>query len=200
MKRRTSRGVRIFVLLLTFSSVFAIAQTSVQASVGKPVMVDGRLSPGEWSDAAKLELAADFGTVYVKRSGEFVYIALELADQNQLSTVDMYLSSPDGAIYDLHASAKLGERLFKNGWSEWTWWNNDRWTANWARIDTFEPRRFLNEPNHEFQIVRARFPGKEWKLMFEIMTHVHPGGGDTKTFPAGARNSDPSNWYRIRLE
>lgn len=189
--------------VLLFSG-FVLAQDAIRVPAGKPVLIDGKISAGEWDDAATKVLPNGFGKLYFKRSGEFVYIAVQLANQNQLSTVDIYIDGGMGdvhGLYDLHASAKLGERAYYDGWPDWSkWWNNDRWTANWARIDTFDPRKFLPEPNHEFQIARSRFPRNQWDVMFEIMSNVRTGGGDTQVFPVGAKNTDPGNWYRIRFD
>jgi hypothetical protein len=40
---------------------------------GKPVMVDGKIGPGEWSDAAEAEVPGGAG-LYIKTSGDFVYV------------------------------------------------------------------------------------------------------------------------------
>src|SRR5262249_6311121 len=181
-------------LLLVAYAITAMGETRVPR--GTPALLDGHVEKSEWNDAAVISLD-DFARVYVKQSGEFVWLALELLkDKN--GTLDLYLSTEDGAIYDLHCSAKLGERrLTASSWpQEWSWWNNRDWIANGSRFDSWERRRFLDEPSREFQIRKSRFPGTRWKLMFDVMT---PSEAQWKTtrFPHNTSNTDSTNWYIV---
>lgn len=187
--------MRLISLLLLLSFT-CFAQTAVP--IGSPILIDGHLSKGEWADAAAIPLN-DFAVVHVKQSAEYVYLAVELLKNNN-GTVDLYLAPADGKIYDLHASAKLGERtLHGSTWpDEWNWWNNDGWAANVSRVDSWEKRTLLKESVREYQISKARFPGSQWRLMFEIMTEAKPDWQTTK-FPAQASTTDAKNWYVIRL-
>jgi hypothetical protein len=87
-------------------------------------------------------------------------------------TVDVYLQALDGELYDLHSFAKIGERKLQirsSSWpDQWTWWNNDRWVANWSHLDSFEQRKFLPQKVRGYQISRDRFTGKTWRVMFEL--------------------------------
>ena len=75
---------------------------------GKPVMVDGKLWRGKWSDAAEAEVPGG-ARLYIETSGNFVYVAVQFP-AGRSGFTDIYITSEDGGIYDLHASAKLGER------------------------------------------------------------------------------------------
>lgn len=186
--------IRLCLLLVLLCAITAAAQTKVPR--GKPVLLDGHVDKSEWQDAAVIHLD-DFARVYIKESGDFVWLALELLkDKN--GTLDLYLSTEDGTIYDLHSSAKLGERKLSGAaWpEEWTWWNNEGWTSNVSRLDSWDKRRFLEEPSREFQIAKARFPGKKWKLMFEIMTPAEPQWKTTR-FPEKALTTDAKDWYVV---
>jgi hypothetical protein len=96
---------------------------TIHAPTGKPVMVDGKIGTEEWNDVAAAEIPG--GRLYLKTSGEFVYIAVQFPTGRSGFT-DIYIASKDGTIHDLHASAKLGERQLQGGkWPEWSdWWNN----------------------------------------------------------------------------
>jgi hypothetical protein len=162
------------------------------------VMVDGNLVPGEWDDGASFPMA-DKARCYVKQSGGCVWLAVEyLAGDN--FTLDVYLKPDDGALYDLHSSAKIGERRLAGGaWSdEWTWWNNDRWVANWSRVESFERRTFLPQKVREYQLSQTRFSGKSWRVMFEL--HA-PKQAEWRTFafPVGAKNTSTEHWLTFRF-
>ncbi len=180
-------------VVVLFPSILS-AQTPVPH--GKPPLLDGHIDKTEWADAAVIPLE-DFARAYVKESDGFVWLGVELLKAKN-GTVDLYLSAEDGTIYDLHASAKLGERKLHGAlWPDkWTWWNNEGWSANISRVDSWEKRTFLDQPAREFQISRAKFPGKRWKLMFEIMTSAEPEWQMTR-FPKNTANTGAKGWYEI---
>jgi hypothetical protein len=164
-------------------------------------MVDGKMSPGEWSDAAAIE-AGSGAKLFAKRSANYVYLAVELPKDRNMS-VDLYIAGADGVITDLHSSAKLGERtLSSKTWpSDWVWWNNVDWVANVSRFDSFVPPNFLTENVREFQIDRSRFKGSSWRVMLEIRLLKPQRGGIESTiiFPKSATNIDVSEWLELRL-
>lgn len=163
------------------------------------VMVDGKLSPGEWDDAAQFLLGSK-ARIYVKELRDYVWIAVEyLAGDN--FALDLYLQPADGSIYDLHSSAKLGERkLHGDSWSEeWKWWNNEGWVANCSRVDSFERRTFVGQKVREFQISRARFSGKTWHVAFELLLPAEPQW-QTAIFPEGARNTSNEHWMLLQFK
>ncbi len=174
------------------------ADMTVVVPHGRPVLIDGSLSEGEWRDAAVHEIPG-FARLYIKQAGEFVLIAIELT-HDPTSSVDLFLAPADGHLYDLHSSAKLGEKRLEAGqWNEaWTWWNQHDWVANVSRIDTFEPRHFLDQPVREFQIRRARFPGRTWRIRLAIQTPAEPTW-KTTIYPADSSPVDATHWLTLRL-
>ena len=195
---------RLYLPALCCTALFAadahsVAQQPVEVPLAMhEVMIDGRLGPREWSDATQFKLG-DKAIIKVKRNEEYVWIAVEyLAGEDFI--VDLYLQTGDGALYDLHSSAKLGERkLAGKTWPEpWTWWNNDGWVANCSRVDSFEQRTFLPQKVREFQISRERFGGKSWRIYFELMS---PGKPDWQrfTYPDGAKNTSVDKWITLRF-
>ena len=171
----------------------------VHVPTGKPVMVDGKIGPGEWSDAAETDVPGG-ARLYLKTSGDLVYVAVQFP-AGRSGFTDIYITSEDGGIYDLHASAKLGERRLDGGkWPEWSnWWNNQGWVANVSRVDSFETRTFAPAGVREYQIERSRFVGREWRLMLD-MSMESPGGKYTVVrFPASASDSNPKVWLRVQF-
>jgi len=196
-------GLGAVVLLLTTWIGAASANTPegiVRVPTGKAVMVDGKIEPGEWSDAAKVEMPGN-ACLYLKYSGEFMYLAVRLPEGRSGFT-DLYVVSEEGGIYALHASAKLGERQLQNGkWSEWgNWWNNQGWVANVSQVESFEKRIFAPTNVREYQIERSRFRGRQWRLMLDMS--LESSGGEYKVvrFPASASDSNPEKWLRVQIE
>ncbi|HWR35838.1 MAG TPA: hypothetical protein VN622_08235 [Clostridia bacterium] len=185
-----------FCLLLALA---AAAQQPLRVPAGEFIMMDGNLDATEWKDAARMPLG-DFARLYVKQTDGYVWLAVELL-KSDTGTLDLYLSPGENKVYNLHASAKLGERFLTTGvWpEEWHWWNNTGWVANVSRVDAWDKRTFMPEKVREYQISRARFPGSEWRVMLEIMTPAKPSW-QTTAFPAGANNTDPKDWIRLRLD
>jgi hypothetical protein len=179
-------------------STIAASQT-VSIPQGMPIMLDGKLTAGEWSDAKQLN-AGDFARLYFKQNNNDLLIAIQFL-KSKTGTTDLYLSPGDEKIYDLHASAKLGERTLNKGkWpEEWSWWNNDHWVANVSRPDDWNKRTFKDEDVREYQISRDRFPGKEWKIFLELMTPAEPEW-QTIPFPSGADSRSDQNWLVLKVK
>jgi hypothetical protein len=179
------------------SGAIGRAERPVTVPVGKPVMVDGHFSAKEWEDAAEIAMPESI-RLYFKQSGDFVYVCVRLPKGGSGFT-DLYLSTPERPAVNLHASAKLGERvLTDNGWPEWTWWNNVDWVANVSRVDSFEKRSFLPEDVREFQIRRSRFPGGRWLVRFEVSVAVKDDYRAV-AFPEGTNSKTKKGWLQLDL-
>jgi hypothetical protein len=201
--RRKSLALGVIVILSAVGIGAMLAETPeaiIHLSVGKPVMVDGNIEPGEWSDAAEVKMPND-ARLYLKVSGDFVYVAVQFPGSSSGFT-DLYIAPAGGRLSDLHASAKLGERQFDNHkWPEWNnWWNNQGWVANVSRVDSFEKRTFLAANVREYQIKRSRFPGHEWRLMLDMSLESNGGQYAVTRFPTSASDSNPEKWLRVQIE
>jgi hypothetical protein len=195
--------MKALLLLFTIWTVVAAGENPheiVLVPTGKPVMLDGKIESGEWSDATEVQMPNN-GKLYLKRSNEFLYVAVQLPASRSGFT-DLYLASEDGAIDDLHASAKLGERRLENGkWPEWTnWWNNQDWVANVSRVESFQKRTFLPATVREYQIRSSHFRGSRLCLRLEMSLESRGGKYELVRFPASASDSDLQNWLRVDFE
>jgi len=163
------------------------------------VMIDGVLSPNEWTDAEEVAVSG-VATLYFQQSSDFVYIAVQYGNSSS-GIVDLYLSPAEGEVYNLHASAKLGERkLEAKGYPNWVWWKNRDWTANVSRVDSFEKRTFLPTKVREFQIRRNRFPATTWRLRFELtVINANSEPQATTVFPSGTGEKSTSGWLILDL-
>ena len=175
-------------------------QAMVRVPSGKPVMVDGKIEPGEWSDAAEVNMP-DGGRLYLKFVDDFVCVAV-LFPASRSGFTDLYIASEGGNIDDLHASAKLGERRLHDGkWPDWNrWWNNNGWVANVSHVASFEKRTFMPANAREYQIKRSRFGGQVWRLMLDMSLDSEQGEYTVVRFPESASNSNPQNWLRVQIE
>ena len=123
----------LLILLIIFAGFSAFrAQASLKVLQGKMILLDSQKSTDEWTDAQTI-VASDAVKLYFKQAGEFVLLAIDAPAQPYL-WADVYLAT-GGEIYNLHASAMLGERILRNGeFTDWDWWNNKSWSANAGRI------------------------------------------------------------------
>jgi hypothetical protein len=185
-------------LCLILPTLTASGPDSVAVPQGRPVMVDGKISSGEWDDAKRIDMP-DGARLHFKQGDTYIYLCIELA-RGDSGFVDLYLSPGNTRVYDLHASAKLGQRVLTEGqWAEWSnWWNNKGWVANVSRVDSFDEKRFLPENVREFQIDRTSFPGREWRIMIEISL----ANGEKYTtiqFPANSDKVHTDRWLSLKL-
>ncbi len=186
---------QLFLVALLLGTLTGPPQLEIDVPEGKPVMIDGRIEASEWSDAATRELPNGM-RFFAKHSNEYVWLAIALPDGADGAT-DLYVSPGAGEIYDLHASAKLGERKLRNTeWPEWSWWTNRGWTANVSRVENFSQPSFLPTSAREYQIRRDKFATQTWKVMFEVLTPAKPEWRTT-AYPAQARNLDTTNWWTL---
>jgi hypothetical protein len=182
-------------LLLLFFAVFPGDLVAQNIPNGKAILIDGKITGKEWSDARRVD-AADSVKIYFKQHAEYVLIAVKVADGKNMM-VDMYCSAASG-LENLHASAKLGQRQYSNNnWGEWNWWNNKLWAANVARVESFEQRTFLKENVREFQIHKSFFASAGTKIFFDITYIGVANALSTIHFPVSATNTQTQNWLAI---
>lgn len=164
------------------------------------VMIDGVFSEGEWQHALSVDVPGT-ARLYFQRSGDFVYIAVQYTNSPS-GIVDLYLSPREGEVFDLHASAKLGERQLRgNAFPDWSWWNNQDWTANISHVDSFEKRTFLPAPIREYQIRHSRFGSNVWRVRFELTAMgAHNETQAHAIFPHGTTDTSTAGWLQLTLE
>ena len=201
MTEMTKRTPRVIWMAVLSTLVIAIGNavnqgrpvTCIAVPRGKPVLVDGKLGPGEWGDARRV-VASDSVAIYLKHDARYLYVAVQPAAA--AFSVDLYFDRDRGTrVLDLHASAKLGEREGSFGqWPEWVCWNNRGWAANVARVATFEPREFLADQVKEFQIDMRRLSGQRVWLSFEVQA-----GQETSSVPVEGAERYGRRWLALQL-
>ncbi|MBF8964903.1 hypothetical protein I0P70_16765 [Pontibacter sp. FD36] len=192
-----------WLLLASIGSRHAPDQVAIPK--GKPVMVDGRFSAGEWTDAKTLKVQEDI-MLYLKQSADYVYIGVQAPVQNYRSGwMELYLADGPESIVNLHASRKLGERKLMNGewgpWKEW-WTNQGKWHANYYRPDDVqEDGRWkvvqLQDEGWEYQIRRSAFGNGPWKIMLDVSLMAEEV--QTIKYPSNAEDTNPENWLLLKI-
>jgi len=188
-------------LVLAFTMLMlieAVSGQTVKVPRGRSILVDGKVSAGEWADAAKIEIGKG-AELLAKQQDDYVLLAVILPNHSS-GFVDLFIAPDSSEIFDLHASAKLGERATSTPgkWPDWKWWNNRDWTANVSRVESFDEKKFLPENIREFQIKRTRFPGDEWRV--RVVLSIDHGQGYKEThLPEATLGQRSEQWLRLRL-
>lgn len=161
-----------------------LALQPIAVPAGTPVALDGTFAQAEWDDATSLPLGDGF-TLHLKRSGSDLLLAVRYPAP-MAAGVDLFVDTAEGGLLNLHASARLGERLAGGGgWPPWVWGNNRRWNSH----VTMTP-----QPGREFRIARDRLAAGTIRLRIAIH------GNNSLVWPAGTREFHQNEgWAAIRL-
>jgi len=183
---------------------------------GRPILVDGVFSPGEWDDAVKIEIRPGL-QLLLKKNGGFVFLGLKYSPFT-LSIVDLFIS-PDGkTVRQFHVSAQLGERLLVSAagggenppfvWGDTVDWyaNEIRWDAGKAQALTKEGKdageaqqaALYRYDGFEFQIRQSKFDTEEWLVRLE--SPWPPDWDKPVVFPEGTSLTSTKGWLKIVLK
>jgi hypothetical protein len=192
---RTIKFVLLLLALATIHSRVGAQETVVPKSACKPVLIDGKIASDEWQDA--MSFAVDTSTtLMLKSTDEYLFVAI-LAPPGKTVIVDIYILN-NGHILNLHASAKLGQRVFNGTWQEWSWWNNAQWVANTSRPTRFDKPEFLEESAREFQIKKLLLD-KGTPVMVEVISLSEGKVINTVTYPAAANPVLKETWKQLKF-
>jgi|GEM_PF-1352247 len=164
------------------SSPDAPKRLAVPEGNGKPVLLDGLFAPGEWDDALKVPIHERID-LFLKTNSGHLFLGLKFEDAAGV-IVDLWMTSDDKTVYQLHSSGQLGEgTLSLPAADEWPGtligYSKD-WDANEIKSDSKkkaqwqaagrpegEYRKVLfPSDGKEFQIVLSKFPGRRLKMRF----------------------------------
>ncbi|HTU13187.1 MAG TPA: hypothetical protein VMG08_20025 [Allosphingosinicella sp.] len=164
------------------SLLLTLAPVTVPA--GTPVALDGVFAPAEWDDARTVPLSDGF-VLHLKRHGGDLLLAVRYPAP-AAAGVDLFVETAEGGLLNLHASARLGERLPRGGgWSPWAWGNNRLWDSH----VTMTP-----QAGREFRIAGARLA----RGTFRLRVAIH--GNISIVWPAGTSEFNSNEgWAAIRL-
>jgi hypothetical protein len=200
-----TKPIAALVLLVAYMMQIASGQQLIKVPEGNsnPILVDGIFSKAEWQDAATVKVN-DSITLYLKQFRGHVFLGVKTATSYP-AYVDMFLLTGSNELYDLHASMQIGERLLSgNAWTDrepaWRWGNHVGWTANEAKYDSTKERTLPDKEKvfpyegKEFQLLRSRFTGKQWRLRIEVR-----GSSPEVVFPADSQRMNTASWVTLQL-
>jgi hypothetical protein len=182
-------------MVLCFLSFSSSGQSSMLIPrMEKPIMMDGKFDAKEWEGSIEI-MTNDSVSILLYQSQEFVYIAVRsLHSSPQIMEVDLYLQLNTSTLTNLHASAKLGERVYNGkNYGDWNWWNNKNWVANIARLDKL-PSGFLFDEVKEFQISKELLPNNSIRIM---LTTGYPF---KMNFPESAEINNTAKWLSFDMD
>lgn len=198
-------GLLLF-LMCAFSRAHAQQIIKVPQGDGTPVLIDGKISADEWRGATVIT-AAPTAKLYLKQFRGHVFVGLKI-ERASPSYIDLFLLTGDNQLYNLHASMQIGEPLLAgDAWSDtsppYRWGNHVDWTANEAKIDAEKDRnlpmakRLFPYDGMEFQLRRARFAGKQWRIRIEVRDFS--GQLPDTIFPAASERRETKRWAILSL-
>lgn len=91
-------------------------QSTISVPEGRPVVVDGTVSPGEW-DGARVEVFSDGSELLLMYSEGYLYLGIR-ASTPEMIAGNVFIDRGD-KVAILHASAALGTALYQKGVQSW---------------------------------------------------------------------------------
>jgi hypothetical protein len=181
---------------------------------GRPILVDGVFTPGEWDDALAIQVRPDLQLLLKKTAG-FVFLGLKYSPSCR-SIVDLFIS-PDGkAITHLHVSAQLGERRLPgpgsaDGPPRFVWGATSDWYANEIRWDAGKVETLIKGGKNRYEAQEAatyRYDGFEFQIrqsklgsnvwLIRIETPMPPDWSNV-VFPPGSSTDSTRGWLKLEL-
>lgn len=183
---------------------------------GRPILIDGIFSLGEWDDALKIQIRPDL-QLLVKKNAGFVFLGLKYSPFT-LSVVDLFISPDDKTVHQLHVSAQLGERLLADALGAgadppFIWGATSDWYANEIRWDAQKAEALMKEgkdageaqkaalyryEGFEFQIRQSKFGTDQWLLRLE--SPMPPDWSTPVVFPMSTSLASIEGWLKLILK
>lgn len=188
-------------VLVTISGITTAADTTHIPSIQQPPLFDGRCEAKEWQQALEIPLQEDTA-IFLMHDQQYLYICAK-GKARDYTAFDLYAKDAEtGEIFNLHASAQLSERKLEGAeWSETKFWNHQLWGGLWVpyageqTTDNGNSTVFLEGSHRELQILRSKFSGKRWRLMFRISAVYQADTyGAEFYYPKDAKDKEPAGW------
>lgn len=172
---------------------------------GDAIVIDGRIEPREWDDAASLEIGGGIDLL-AKQTPNAIYLAVRGPDRVP-RPVDLFVRTADARLLHLHASMSIGERdLTAQGAPSddlpWRWHVHPGWNANRANLDPSQPSalawsaRLLPRDGVELQILRSKLDSAAVEMLIDV--RHFPGTDGSTRFPDGA-DFGSTGWLRLEF-
>ena len=180
---------------------------------GNPVLIDGIFSPGEWTDALRIKIT-DSLEIFLKHYQGHAYIGI-YCPLFISKIADVFISTDNKVIYQLHSSAQLGERhrTIENPNPEVRWGDTKGWYANETRWDAKKLSSLVNDgksrdeaileaiypyDGFEYQILLNKFNSTHWFIRFWIAHDTLPTSREY-IYPPGTKELDTTSWMILEF-
>jgi hypothetical protein len=178
-------------------------ETTIITTTNKAPLFDGSCDKDEWNSAIKFELPAQT-SVYLMHDNDSLYVCAK-GKTEDYTVIDIYIeNAKTGYLHNLHASAQLGERIFKGKeWSKSDRWNLKDWSGFWVpyagRVESKDGLRpkFLKGSHREMQILRKKFTGDNWNIMINVSGIYLNESSTGFSYPEKAVDTDSSTWTKF---
>jgi len=175
---------------------------TINATNNAPLF-DGRCDEDEWKSAIKFELPAKT-SVYLMHDNDSLFVCAK-GKTDDYTVIDIYIEDAKTSyLHNLHASAQLGERIFKGKeWSKPDRWNLKDWSGFWVpyagRVESEDGLKptFLKGSHREMQILRKKFTGDTWNIMINVSGIYHNEKSTEFSYPGKAVDTDSSTWAQF---
>lgn len=91
-------------------------QSTISVPQGKPLAINGKMSPGEW-DSARVETFSDGSELFLMYSDGYLYLGIR-ANTPEMTVGNIFINRGD-EIAILHSSAALGTALYEKVVGSW---------------------------------------------------------------------------------
>jgi len=108
----------------TATSTLPIEQFTIPVPQGKPHLIDGTISPGEW-DNAMIESFSDGSELLLMYSEGYLYLGIR-ANASDMIVGNVFINHGDEIVI-LHASAALGTAIYQKETDQWQLTQNFDW-------------------------------------------------------------------------
>lgn len=187
-----------------------VSEVSVPETDGRPVMIDGLFTAGEWDDAFAIDVGEGV-TLHIKQEKGHVFIGIRCTGLGP-AVVDLFIQPTGSEIHQLHASAQIGEIVLSGPGEEdppFVWGYSPEWTANEARWDQARREKLIAQgmdpgqaqvetmfpyDGFEFQIRKGRFASSRWLIRFNVYS-----AQVRFAFPPGTEPKDTEGWLLLNL-
>lgn len=188
----------------------SVSEVSVPETDGRPVMIDGLFTPGEWDNAFAID-AGEGVTLHLKQEKGHVFIGIRCTGLGT-AVVDLFISPTGNEIHQLHASAQIGEIVLSGPGEEdppFVWGYSPEWTANEVRWDQARRERLVAQgmdpgqaqvetifpyDGFEFQIRKGKFDSSRWLIRFGVYSSQL-----RIAFPPDTEAKDTQGWLLLDL-
>ena len=198
---------KLVLLVYTLLTIAAEANASEIIAINptnKAALLDGSCGNDEWQAATKIELPAK-ASIYLMHDKDYFYICAKGKPQD-ITVLDLYIEHAEtGDLHKFHLSAQMGESvLTDNKWEgtseKWILKDYAGFWVPYSGLKDPENRKnptFARGTHRQVQVLRNKFSGNTWNMMFGVSAIKHEGEWAEFFYPEKGIGDDKSTWAKF---